>query len=104
MPARGCSLCHVRHGLRLQGKVIIIEGTHVDPVQFLSLAKLRCVFVPVLVMPAHAGGAPRSIMQRSHILQHFCHSEASSAAEKLQIYENNVRWLHEYLGTFSSQM
>jgi hypothetical protein len=60
--------------------------------------------VPVLVMPANGSTAPRSIMQRSHILQLFRDSNASSAADKLQIYENNVQWLYQYLSTFSSQM
>ena len=90
--------------MRSQGKVIIIEGTHVDPVQFLSFSQLRCVFVPVLVMPAQGSSHPRSVMQRSHILQLFCESTASSDTEKLQIYESNVQWLHSYLSTFSSKM
>ena len=87
-----------------QGKVIIIEGTHVDPSQYLSFAKTRCVFVPVLILASHSQAPPRSLMQRSHILQHFCDSKVSPDAEKLQIYENNVQWLHTYLSGFSGEM
>jgi 2-phosphoglycerate kinase len=93
---------HARDALQ-QGKVIIVEGTHVDPSQFLSFSKLRCVFVPVLVLPARAGAAPRSIVQRSHISQLFC-DHKSSDAEKLEVYEGNVQWLHAYLSSFSSDM
>ena len=55
-------------------------------------------------MPAQGSSQPRSVMQRSHILQLFCDSTASSDTEKLQIYERNVQWLHSYLSTFSSKM
>jgi hypothetical protein len=87
----------------MQGKVIIIEGTHVDPSQFLQFSKLRCVFVPVLVLPARAGAAPRSVMQRSLVSQ-LCCDDKSTDAEKLEVYEGNVQWLHAYLSGFSSDM
>jgi hypothetical protein len=60
--------------------------------------------VPVLILAAHGQAPPRSLMQRSHILQHFCDSKVSPDAEKLQIYECNVQWMHTYLSSFSSDM
>jgi hypothetical protein len=101
-------VCIAAAGARLrvtlvQGKVIIIEGAHVDPAQFLMFSKVRCVFVPVLIMPAHCG-APRSLMQRCNIVRHLAHCTALSDTQKLQVYENNVQWLRGYLSAFSDEM